>query len=38
MLNNLVEAYSLWCGLSITKENGIGTLSVFGDSLLIIKV
>jgi hypothetical protein len=35
--NNLVEAYSLWCGLLITKENGLGTLSIFGDSLLIIK-
>jgi hypothetical protein len=37
VLNNLAEVYSLWCGLFIAKENGLRTLFVFGDSLLIIK-
>ena len=37
MSNNLVEVYSLWCGIIIAKENGLNTLYVFGDSLLIIK-
>jgi ribonuclease HI len=36
--NNLVEAYSLWCGLIIAKDEGIKSLIVFGDSLLVIRV
>jgi ribonuclease HI len=33
----LAEAYALWCGLFIAKEVGIRTLSIFGDSMIVIK-
>jgi ribonuclease HI len=35
--NNLAEAYALWCGLTITKEANIRSLSVFEDSMIIVK-
>lgn len=35
--NNLEEAYSLWCGIPFSKEKVIGSLLVFGDSILVIK-
>jgi len=35
--NNLVEVYSLWFGISIDKEEGVRSLSVFGDSMLFIR-
>jgi ribonuclease HI len=31
------EAYSLWRGLIIAKEEGIRTLIALGDSMLVIK-
>jgi len=36
--NHLVKAYSLWRGLFITKEEGIKTLIVLRDSILVIRV
>jgi ribonuclease HI len=35
---NLAEAYSLWCGIVIVKEEGIKSLTVLGDSMLVIRV
>lgn len=35
--NNLTNAYSLWCGLSIAKGKDVRSLLVFGDSTLVIK-
>jgi len=37
ILDNPVEAYSLLCGISIAKEEGVISLLVFGDSMLVIK-
>jgi hypothetical protein len=36
--NNLVESYTLWCGLNLAKEDGIIRLVMLGDSLFIIQV
>jgi len=36
--NNLAEAYFVWCGLSIAKGESIQSLTIFGDSMLVIKV
>jgi len=33
----LVEVYALWCGLALTKEEGISKLLVIGDLLLEIQ-
>jgi hypothetical protein len=38
LLNNLVEAYSLWCGLIIARAQENKELMVFGDSTIIIQV
>jgi ribonuclease HI len=35
--NNIVEAYALLQGLSITKEWNITKLVVFGDSMMVVK-
>jgi hypothetical protein len=35
--NNIIEAYSLWMGLSLANEIGIQTLLVLGNSMLISK-
>jgi hypothetical protein len=33
----LAEAYALYYGLFISKKAGIRTLSIFGDSMIVIK-
>jgi ribonuclease HI len=33
--NNMVESYSLWCGLVIVKEEGIKKMIVLGDSSMV---
>ena len=35
--NNMAEAYNLWQGLIQLKEKGVGEVSVFGDSRIIIR-
>jgi hypothetical protein len=35
---NIAEAYSFWCGHVIVKEEGIKSLIVLGDSMLVIRV
>jgi ribonuclease HI len=35
--NNILQAYSLSKGLDITKEEGLKTLIILGDSILVIR-
>jgi ribonuclease HI len=37
VFNNMVEAYSLWKGLDIKKEEGLKTLIILGDSMLVMR-
>jgi len=34
--NNIIEAYSLWLGLSLANEMGLQNLLEMGESILII--
>jgi ribonuclease HI len=35
--NNIVEFYALWEGIRFTKAMGIQKLTIFGDSMLVIR-
>jgi ribonuclease HI len=35
--NNIAEAYALYVGIRIVKEHNISHISIFGDSMLIVK-
>ena len=35
--NNIAETYALYVGIRIVKEHNISHISIFGDSMLIVK-